>query len=126
MSEKLLKSLLMGIIVFVIAVFVGYISYIVTLRYQADRIRETFSVETPYAATSDNLTENTLNADYYIARIENGNIAIYLSRDNREAFLYYLDVYIGDLPYTDIESLRSGIVLETPSALASFQEDFTS
>lgn len=126
MSKKLLKSLLTGIFVFAIAIFVGYISYIVTLRYQADRIRETFSVETPSAATEDRQTDNALNADYYIARIENGNIAIYLSRDNREAFLYYLDVYIGDLPYTDIESLRTGIVLETPSALASFQEDFTS
>ena len=73
------------------------------------------------------LSENEpIPVDFYIARLEDNKISIYISSNQKEAFLYSLDIYEADFPKEDIERLRNGVILKTKQELTSFEEDFTS
>ena len=131
MAKKLFRSLMMGVIVFAVAVLAGYLSYVITYRYQTERVKAKLHPEDAVAASSvysqtQSLSDDTIPAEFYIARLENENIAIYVSHKGNEAFLYSLDIHIGDLTETDVLQLTQGIVLKTRKDLASFEEDFTS
>ena len=131
MAKHFFRSLMLSIIVFSIAVLVGYLAYVAAYRYQTDKLTEAL---TPAAAEAQPITESApplsedqvTKADYYIARFENGDIAIYVSSGGKESFLYSLDVWARDLPAEDMVRLREGIVLKNKQELASFEEDFTS
>ena len=130
MVKKLFQSLIVGILVFSVAVLAGYFAYMLTYRYQTQKIQEQLSARTAVSATpvyNDTLlpSNNTVTAQY-LARLENGDISIYTFHDGKESFLYTLDIYPGDLSQEDLSQLRSGVLLTSKQALTSFEEDFTS
>lgn len=132
MAKKLFHSLILGVIVFSVAVLAGYLSYVITYRYQTERVKENLlssgmAEASPVNASARPLTqEDILAVDYYIAKLENEDIAIYISTKGKEAFLYSLDIRPGDLTEEDILRLTQGMILKTRKELVSFEEDFTS
>lgn len=132
MAKKLFRSLSFGIIVFSVAVLAGYLSYVLTYQYQTERVKERLRTQdmveaSPVNSDATPLSQNdVLNVDYYIARLENEDIVIYISNEGREAFLYSLDIHAGDLSEADVLQLTEGVVLKTRNDLVSFEEDFTS
>lgn len=132
MAKKLFRSLSFGIIVFSVAVLAGYLSYVVTYQYQTERVKERLRTQdmveaSPVNSDATPLSQSdVLNVDYYIARLENEDIAIYISNEGSEAFLYSLDIHAGDLSEADVLQLTEGVVLKTRNDLVSFEEDFTS
>ena len=132
MAKKLFHSLILGVIVFSVAVLAGYLSYVITYRYQTERVKENLlssgmAEASPVNGSARPLTqEEILAVDYYIAKLENEDIAIYISTKGKEAFLYSLDIRPGDLTEEDILRLTQGMILKTRKELVSFEEDFTS
>lgn len=130
MVKKLFKSLSVGLIVFMAAILCGYISYVITLRYQTELLSDIAKKDNVSAAANMStlpLSESEpILVDYYIARLEDNKLSIYISSNQKEAFLYSLDIYEADFPKEDIERLRNGVILKTKQDLTSFEEDFTS
>ena len=132
MAKKIFRSLMLGIIVFSVAILAGYLSYVVTYHYQTEKLAETVMPQdvaeaAPVYQNAQPLQDSQVTAvDHYVARFENNDISIYTSSGGKESFLYSLDVYAGDLPAEDMVRLREGIILKTKQELASFEEDFTS
>lgn len=132
MAKKFFRSLMLGIIVFSVAVFAGYLSYIAAYRIQTNRLSQTLlppdrAEAAPVSRPAQPLPESRVTpVDYYIARFENNDISIYTFFNGKEAFLYSLDIYAGDLPAEDLLRLREGVILHTKQELAAFEEDFTS
>lgn len=129
MAKKFLKSLSVGLIVFFIAILCGYISYTITLKYQKELLDDIAGKDNVAATSSQTVTlkdGETVMADYYVARLEEDKIAVYVSVNQKEAFLYSMDIYETDFPKEDIEKLRNGIIFNTRQELTSFEEDFTS
>lgn len=128
--KKIFKSLSVGLIVFMAAILCGYISYFITLRYQTELLGDLASKDKVSAAVNSGalpLSENeAVPVDYYIARLEDNKIFIYVSSNGKEAFLYSMDIFEADFPKEDIEKLRHGVILKTRQELTSFEEDFTS
>ncbi len=130
MVKKIFKSLSVGLIVFMAAILCGYISYVITLRYQTELLTD--MAEKDKVSAAANLSALPLSetepilVDYYIARLEDNKINIYISSDQKEAFLYSLDIYEADFPKEDMEKLRNGVILKNKQELTSFEEDFTS
>lgn len=132
MAKKLFRSLMLGVIVFSVALLAGYLSYVLTYRYQTQRVRETLLSQDTVEASPVNsdarplAQDDILSVDYYIAKLEGEQIAIYISAEGKEAFLYSLDIRTGDLTEEDISQLTQGMILKTRQDLVSFEEDFTS
>ena len=126
MAKKIFKSLILGIVVFAAAILAGYLAYVATFKFQENRLINPDYVSA--SAQNPNITDNReiIEIDHYLARFENGDIAIYIISDGKEYFLYTLDVYAENLPDSDMEKLKEGILLYDRAALASFEEDFTS
>lgn len=127
MARRFFKSITLGIIVFAAAVLVGYLAYVVTYRYQMQRVNEAVI---PHAADMAEAApasgKQSVTVDYYLARLENRDIAVYMVSDGQETFLYRLGVYTANLPAEDLLRLKEGVVLRTRQDLASFEEDYTS
>ncbi len=132
MAKKFFRSFLVGLIVFAVAVLAGYLSYVWTYRYQSQKLQESLHAQDHafaapvYREAAPLSSSGILDAEYYIARLENNNIAIYTSQDGRESFLYTLHIYTEDLPESDRTRLLEGVVLRTRQELASFEEDYNS
>lgn len=128
MAKKFFRSLAVGILVFAVAILAGYLSYVVTCRYQdRNALPVTDSAfATPVSQETEPLIGPLRLERYYLARLENDDISIYLLENGKESFLYNLDIYIGDLPEEDRTRLKKGIVLTTKQELTSFEEDYTS
>ena len=132
MAKKIFRSLALGIIVFAVAVLAGYLSYVITYRYQTQKVKESLAAQDTVAAApvygeAQPLSEDAvLLVDHYIARLENNNIAIYTSSGGKESFLYTLNIHPGDLTNEDMAQLTQGVILKDKQALTSFEEDFTS
>lgn len=130
MTKKLFRGLVLGVIVFSLAVLTGYVSYVITYRYQNRRLENsmpgTAAVEAADSSNgSDEAVAAAADSEYYMARLENNNISIYLCRSGKEEFLYALKINPGDLSEDDIRQLSNGIILENKQRLAVFEEDFT-
>ena len=131
MAKKLFRSLMLGIIIFSVAVLAGYLSYVVTYRYQIQKMEEAVPREMAMAAETAAqdaipLQESqSSGSNYYVARLENNDISIYICTDGKESFLYTLDIYAGDLSEEDVRQLKQGVVLDDRQKLAAFEEDFT-
>lgn len=129
MAKKIFKSLMLGIIIFSVAVLSGYVSYVVTYRQQNQMTEPDIIADTAAAAEvsgSDADTAAAQSDTHYIARLENDNISIYINSSGKESFLYTLGISPGELSSEDIRQLEHGIVLEDRRRLAAFEEDFTS
>ncbi len=132
MAKKLFKSLTMGVVVFAAAIFLGYLAYTVTYRYQTKKIREAMTPEDfvsaapAYRETNPEATGETLYVEYYLARLENNTIAVYMVSKEEVSFLYHLDVYTGNFPAAELLRLKEGVILKNRQELASFEEDYTS
>ena len=127
MARRFFKSITLGIIVFAAAVLVGYLSYVITYRYQMQRVDEAVmphAADTAEAAPASG--NQSVTVDYYLARLENRDIAVYMVSDGQETFLYRLGVYTANLPAEDLLRLKEGVVLRTRQELTSFEEDYTS
>ncbi len=130
MTKKLFRGLVLGVIVFSLAVLTGYVSYVITYRYQNRRLENSMpGTAAAEAADSSNGSDEAVAAaadsEYYMAKLENNNISIYLCRSGKEEFLYALKINPGDLSEDDIRQLSNGIILENKQRLAVFEEDFT-
>lgn len=121
MVKKLFRSLLIGILVFALALAAGCLSFVLTYRYQTEKHKEA-----PSTVSARQVYQPALPTCTYLARLENGAIAIYACFDNREEFLYSLDVPVAELPAVDLTKLQNGITLSTKEALTAFEEDYTS
>ena len=127
MAKKVLKSLTMGTVVFLTALLVGYLAYLATYHYQTEKLKESLDMALATPASQEAVpTEELIRVDYYLARLENHQIAIYTVAEEEERFLYTLDVYTGNFPANELLRLREGIVLKNRQELASFEEDYTS
>lgn len=71
-------------------------------------------------------SDEPLEFDFYVARLEGSVINIYVSDEGRESFLYSIDVYVKNIPYDDVKMLSEGVKLYSKQELTSFEEDFTS
>ncbi|MBO5364282.1 MAG: hypothetical protein J6A56_02300 [Clostridia bacterium] len=132
MAKKLFKSLTLGVVVFAAAILVGYLAYTATYQYQTEKIREAMTPEDfvsaapAYREANPGAEGETVWVDYYLARLENDNIAIYMVSEEDVSFLYTLDVYTGNFPAAELIRLKEGIVLKNRQELAAFEEDYTS
>ena len=130
-AKKVFKSLTMGIIVFATAILVGYLAYTATYRYQTQKIQEKMMTEDLVSAASAQengvpVTGETLWVEYYLAKLENNDIAIYMVAEDEVEFLYRLDIYTGNFPAEELLRLKKGVVLKNRQELAAFEEDYTS
>lgn len=132
MAKKFFRSLIVGLIVFAVASLAGYLSYVWTYRYQSQRLQESLhtadsALAAPvYREAPPFSSYDVLEAEHYIARLEENGISIYTFQDGKESFLYTLHIYTGDLPEADRTRLLQGVVLKTRQELASFEEDYNS
>ncbi len=126
MVKKMFRSLMLGIVVFSVALLAGYLSYMVTYRYQTQKVLENLPPHDAVSAAAVSPAGPLDTRQHYLARLENGEIAIYAIIDGTESFLYTLDIRTGELPAGDLAELRQGIVLTNRQELASFEEDFNS
>ena len=127
MSRKIIRTLLVSIAVFAAMVILGYFAHLFTLKSVEDSLshNETLSAET--SSETKPLEESQIEEfDYYLAKLEDGKIAIYICGSETKKFLYTLDVYTKDLPEQDITQLTEGIELHSKKELVQFEEDFTS
>ncbi len=132
MAKKLFKSLTLGVVVFAASILVGYLAYTASYHYQTKKIREAMMPEDFVSAASVSGAVNPgregegLWVDYYLARLENNAIAVYMVSNEEVSFLYTLDVYTGNFPAEELIRLKEGVVLKNRQELASFEEDYTS
>ncbi len=131
LAKKVLKSLTMGIVVFAVAIMVGYFAYTATYRYQTQRIQEELMKEdvvsaAPVEVESKSSAGENLWVECYLARLENNDIAIYMVTEEKVEFLYRLDIYTGNFPAEELLRLKEGVILKNRQELASFEEDYTS
>lgn len=131
MVKRFFSSITIGIIVFAVAVLLGYLAYTVTYQYQTQKVREQLGSEEVVSATalSGNETEGKgemLMVEHYLARLEGNDIAIYMVMDHQAEFLYRLEVYTGNFPAEEILRLQEGVVLRNRQELMAFEEDYTS
>lgn len=127
MTKKLFRGLVLGITVFSLAVLAGYGSYVFTYRRHSKAADDIIS-GTASAETADDKAESvpaTGDTEYYVARLENNDISIFLCKNGKEEFLYSLGINRRDLSEEDIIQLNNGIVLKDKQRLAVFEEDFT-
>ncbi len=128
-AKKIFKSMTLGIIVFAVAILAGYLSYTVAYRKQTEEMQERImSEELVSAAAVREEAENgeTLRVSYYLARLENDDIAIYMVTKEDAKFLYRLDIYTGNFPAEELLRLKEGVVLRNRQELIAFEEDYTS
>lgn len=128
-AKKIFKSLSLGVIVFIAAILVGYLSYTLTYRKQTEEMQKSIMEdELVSAAAMGNVTEmgETIRVSYYLARLENNDIAIYMVTEEDAKFLYWLDIYTGNFPAEELLRLKEGVVLRNRKELAAFEEDYTS
>ncbi len=131
MGKKVFKSLTLGVVVFVAAILVGYFAYLITYRYQIQKMQENmmpndFVSATPAYREIVPTTGEAALTEYYLARLENNDIAIYTVAEDGVKFLYRLDIYTGNFPAEELLRLKNGVVLRNRRELASFEEDYTS
>ena len=130
MTEKILRSIMIGVCVFLSVVIIAYVSFTYIYRQAENRApRALLTVDTPAAAKtveSPILADVADAAESYIGRIDGDALAIYAVADGREKFLYNLNVRIQDISESEKRLLKDGVTLADKQALASFEEDFTS
>ncbi len=131
MEKRIFRSISVGIIVFAVAVLLGYLAYTITYQYQTKQAREQLRTEEVVSATSihgDGATDvgETLMVEHYLARLEGDDIAIYMVMNRQAEFMYQLEVFTGNFPAEEILRLQNGIVLRNRQELMAFEEDYTS
>lgn len=129
MAKKIFKSMTLGIIVFSVAILVGYLSYTAAYRKRTEEMQERIASENLVSAAAvrdETETGETIRVSYYLARLENDDIAIYMVTPNDAKFLYRLDIYTGNFPAEELLRLKEGVVLRNRQELAVFEEDYTS
>lgn len=129
MTVKILRSIMIGVCVFLSVIIIAYVSLTYIYRQAENRAAKALlTIDTPATAeTSEAPAANAVDAiGLYIARIDGDALAIYAVTDGREEFLYNLNVRIQDISEDEQRLLREGITLADKQALASFEEDFTS
>ncbi len=131
MEKRIFRSISVGIIVFAVAVLLGYLAYTITYQYQTKQAREQLRTEEVVSATSihgDGTADvgETLMVEHYLARLEGDDIAIYMVMNQQAEFMYQLEVFTGNFPAEEILRLQNGIVLRNRQELMAFEEDYTS
>ncbi len=80
-----------------------------------------------YAAENAQKTVQSAQVDHYLARSEDGRVAVYEVYTNGfEKLISLPDINLSYLPRQDRESFEEGIILNGREELASLMEDFTS
>ncbi len=126
MTKKFFRGLTLGVIVFSIACLAGYLVYVGVYYSQGKNSAEVFNNSNWVNAVQTDSKATPQENVKYIARLENNDIAIYLSGKDGETYMYSLNVYINDIPPSDLIRLSEGIILNSADELTSFEEDFTS
>ncbi len=121
------KRTLLGLLIFALAAAAGYASYRLTMHYCIERLAKETTVSAAATAKPEQAAPNseTVPAEHYTARLENGKISVYAVSGESESFLYHLSTRAESLSPEDKSMLEQGIRLPDRKALASFEEDFT-
>lgn len=129
MLKKFTRSLLIGFLVFLTGILIFYTAFRITYKKSVKAASDAISAQQTASASaqSDGLKESEIiKPDYFIARYDGKNLAIYCVSDGKEEFLYTLNARIEDISENELDQLKEGITLKDKQALASFEEDFTS
>ena len=130
MVKKLVRSLLIGFLVFLTGILIFYAAFRITYKKSVKAASEALSIQQTTSAAVPNgnaLKESEIiDPDYFIARYDGKSLAVYCVSDGKEEFLYTLNARIEDISESELNELKKGIRLDDKKALASFEEDFTS
>lgn len=127
MTKKLIRSAMIGFCVFVLTVAIAYFVCTTAYRMSAEKSSDTvMPIEREVEAETEPQSIGATPESYYMARFDGENLSVYACAGGSEEFMYTLDVRIEDIAQSELEQLRSGVVLRDKQALASFEEDFTS
>ena len=137
------KILLIFILLVIVAVATGFVTYTLTKRIaDDDSVKKAETAESekesdnPEAIAetakvtdfkNENKSEKSGDApEHYTVRLEGTTLGVYVINDGKEEFLYHADVYKNDLSAEDLNLLQQGVNLSDLSALTGFIENFTS
>lgn len=128
------KIFLVFILLAVVALATGYVTYTLTKRVAEENIVETVEAapedqnsEPIRKTTAEHTTETKeLSPEFYTVRLEGTTLGVYVTNDGKEEFLYHADVYKNDLSSEDLNLLQQGVKLMDMSELTGFIENFTS
>ncbi len=140
MYKKIVKGVLVCVSVVFFALIIGYVTYFTTMNYISRSMLDSDeNINTAEAVISDAVPNNAeaspaptdASGRYYLAKLNNDRIEIYscggsMESNSNEQFLYSFTVYVPDIPFEDVVSLKQGIRFNTKEELASFEEDFNS
>ncbi len=132
--KKTLKLVIILAVVLGVSTAVSYCAYRYFLSESTPSERTAYTqneaeaapVSASSALPAESSAEDPLEFDYYVARLDGNMINIYISDNGREEFLYGIEVYVKNIPYSDIKTLSEGVKLYSNQELTSFKEDFTS
>ncbi|MBR5152210.1 MAG: hypothetical protein IKW60_01585 [Clostridia bacterium] len=119
MVKKVLRSLLLGILVFALSIASGCLAFVLTYRYQ------TKQMPPPSSVNAQPVSLPALPSCTYLVRLENGALSVYARFPHGDEFLYALEVPLADIPPEDRVKLEKGMMLPTKEALTSLEEDYT-
>ena len=135
-QTKASNLILISVSVFVISIFLGYLTYVMIsgvpiLRRNhellpAGNIVEPASSEVQAVVHVEPIVIDEPSASHYIVRENDGRIGIFRSENGETHFMYNINTPITLLPEADRELLRHGVVLYTEEELTRFIEDFSS
>ena len=133
MLKTVAKMFLGFLLMLIISAGSAYVSYLVTSNVIKGR-NETEIKNVSAKRTEEKIKtvvpdkeETTVTLyDYYLVRLEGELLGVYAVSDGHEEFLYNESVYVSDLSEDDLNLLGKGVILQSPSELTGFIEDFTS
>ncbi len=136
MLKTTVKIFLMFVMVVLVAVATGLITYNITKKLTAEtpaNASATQPAEHTSAPRRVDPPENVRTQDlsdkapeHYTVRLEGTTLGVYVSYDGKEEFLYHENVYKSNLSAQDIQLLQNGVEFLNISDLTGFIENFTS
>ena len=120
MTEKHIRSGMIGVCVFLTAVIIG------TLAYRTGKTGNQPPMPAEQTVTAEAEDAQKETAEYYTVRLDGDVLSVYSGFGKGEEFMYTLDVRIEDISEDEESWLREGVVLNSRQELAAFEEDFAS
>ena len=129
MLKLWVRNTLLFFVVIAISTFAGWCAYTVTRNMREDEYAAQVSAAGARQSDENMVPQaegTSVDFEYYTVRLEGEKICVYAQKEDREEFLYSVDVYRPDLPEGDKTLLESGVTLKNSSALTAFMENYTS
>ena len=133
--KKFIKMMLLGILVVIVAVGSGVLSYKITsevLSKTGKMNKEELmmpAIETSAVAMSNNETSNSVKDfefRFYVVKLEEDVLNVYANYKDHEELLYGERINAYDLSTEEREMLKAGVRLEEMSQVTELTENYTS